>query len=393
MKMVDERRALAEALRDVVDEQRLAYNWSRILERRRPKPVTAGRLALVVVPALVAVGVIVGLFTLSDPATSEGPEPLFLELSEWTPVIAVPYDAAIQKRVTLSDGSCLTLAPGALLEVRESSAHRFELALLRGWVRFSVTPLKGRTWVVDAGLGRVLVRGTQFTVNRTEESVKVAVHRGAVSLYRQHSGKELARLTAGEFHELLAPDRAVAIRGVGLHPEKREASALSEERTPKRTPSARKGRGQTSSGHGGLDRPASRMFDLAGLGSSDPVNDLLKAVDEARRRNRPSEAARLLTRILKEHPHDPAIGLVALTLGRIRLDALHQPRAAATALKRAIEAEGLPEPLREQALARCVEALRRAGDDASARSMSRLYRQRFPRGVWLPWVARWSGID
>jgi hypothetical protein len=35
MKEVDETRALKEALRDVADEQRLAYTWSRIEERRR----------------------------------------------------------------------------------------------------------------------------------------------------------------------------------------------------------------------------------------------------------------------------------------------------------------------------------------------------------------------
>ena len=41
----------------------------------------------------------------------------------------------------------------------------------------------------------------------------------------------------------------------------------------------------------------------------------------------------------------------------------------------------------------CVEAFHLAGDNASARSMRDLYLPRFPSGVWLPWVERWSGLE
>jgi hypothetical protein len=66
--------------------------------------------------------------------------------------------------------------------------------------------------------------------------------------------------------------------------------------------------------------PESPISDLAGLGSSDPVNDLLREVDKARKQKRQKEAAVLLAQILREYPDDPASGLVALTLGKIRLD-------------------------------------------------------------------------
>jgi hypothetical protein len=84
---------------------------------------------------------------------------------------------------------------------------------------------------------------------------------------------------------------------------------------------------------------------------------------------------------------------VALTLGKIRLDLLRQPRAAAAAFQRAMTAKGLPRNLREQAHARCVEAFQRAGERARARSMRDSYKRRFEDGVWLPWVERWSGIE
>jgi hypothetical protein len=93
---------------------------------------------------------------------------------------------------------------------------------------------------------------------------------------------------------------------------------------------------------------------------------------------------------LREHPHDPAVGLITLTIGQIRLDTLHQPRAAALAFKQAASLKGLPTSLRELAYGRCVEAFHRAGDVASARAMSKRYRRRFPSGAWLPIVERWT---
>jgi hypothetical protein len=219
------------------------------------------------------------------------------------------------------------------------------------------------------------------------------VHRGTVALYRSPSGEEIAKLTAGESRELRVPEPAeapanessVLVSYEALRPSDETASMKENpvKRTEMRVPQS-----------GRIDpMPKSPMSDLAGLGSSEPVNALLEAADDARKRRQPGEAAALLARILQKFPDDPAGGVVALTLGRIRLDALHQPRAAADAFKKAAAFKGLPAPLREQAFARCVEAFHSAGDSASARSMRDLYKSRFPGGVWLPWVERWAAIE
>ena len=45
--------ALGKALRDIADESRLAYNWARIEETRRRRPVFQARLMIVTASALV----------------------------------------------------------------------------------------------------------------------------------------------------------------------------------------------------------------------------------------------------------------------------------------------------------------------------------------------------
>ena len=216
------------------------------------------------------------------------------------------------------------------------------------------------------------------------------VHRGIVALYQASTGKAIARLSAGESHELLAPRVAEGSASeTPLADEKAPSSS-----SPRRASlNAKPERAQTASAARGATMPHSPMTSLAGLGSSEPVNVLLREADDARKHQKPIQAAALLARILKEFPDDPVVGLVALTLGRIRLDTLHQPRAAAAAFKQAVSSKGLPAPLMEQAYARCVEAFHRAGESASARSMSHIYKSRFPGGVWLSWVERWADAE
>ncbi len=400
MKPVEDMNSLKNALRDVADEEKLAYNWSRIEEKRHRRPIVSDRFVPAAAVLVFAVAVVAAIFVFK-PESGNAPKPLLLTLSEWTPVIDVPSYASKEKRVLLSDGSCLTLAPGAALEVKEDSPQRFETALLKGWVRFSVTPGMGRTWDIDVGVGHIVVLGTQFTVSRTKDAVKVTVHRGTVALTEAYAARETMKISAGESRLLAFPGAPVRVAHIdeasderlslsrSLSPSKPTKLSAERERPTAKTPN----RPTSKSTHTGGPGLGFQTTDLAGLSSSDTVNSLLKQVDDARRHGRNDEAARLLERLLKDYPDDPVFGLAALTLGRIRLDALHRPRSAALAFKKATEFKGLPSPLREQAYAGCVDAFHLAGDDNAALSMKNLYKSRFPGGTWLQWMEQRINVE
>ena len=379
----------ARMLLDMVDEQRIVYNWQHIarkLKQNRFNPLRR-RLVLAAALVLIIMGAVSAIYFSKDTVTVS--PPLSFELSESTPMITVPSTAPDDRRIPLSDGSTITLAPGASLEVKDNDPTRFLTLLHRGWVRYNIIPGHTRTWEVDTRLCRIIVLGTQFTVNRTPSSVHIAVHRGTVAVYPPTGDQILATLTAGKTYTLRVPRLHVPSHLAPRPPFADKTDAHSPE--PEFVRDRRKkhtGADEPGSNHDA--RPHTQITRLAGLGASDDVNALLNKVDEARLRNMPQKATTLLERILREHPDDPAVSLAALTLGKIRLDTLHRPREAALAFKQAATSKRLPTPLREQAYARCVEAFRRAGDVASAQKMSELYRRRFPNGKWIPWIERWS---
>jgi transmembrane sensor len=122
----------------------------------------------------------------------------------------------------------------------------------------------------------------------------------------------------------------------------------------------------------------------------DGVDTLLLLADIARLSGHPEEAAAPLARIVARRPNDPRTPLAAFTLGRLELDTLGQPARAARSFKAAL-ALGLSEPLVEDARARLVEALARAGDLEGARAAAAEYERRSPDGQRLKDVRRWIG--
>ena len=106
---------------------------------------------------------------------------------------------------------------------------------------------------------------------------------------------------------------------------------------------------------------------------------MLALADVARLSGHPREAVAPLERILTDFAHDPQAPLAAFALGRLELDALDRPRAAAAALESAL-ALGVPRSLREDVRARLVEAHERAGDGEGARAAARAYVRELPSG-------------
>ncbi|HZJ65392.1 MAG TPA: hypothetical protein VFD36_17900, partial [Kofleriaceae bacterium] len=140
------------------------------------------------------------------------------------------------------------------------------------------------------------------------------------------------------------------------------------------------------------DYPAA-WAELARTGAStDTMTDLLLAADVARMSGHAGAAVASLARSLELHADDARAPLAAFTLGRVQLEDLGAPRAAALAFARAIELA--PEgPLAEDALAREVEAWSRAGETEIARARALTYTQRYPDGRRARAVRRFGGLE
>ncbi len=376
---------LNESLRDLADESLLSYGWSKIMEREERRK-SRKRIAAITVVAVVVLSAGFGITQLSFSKPTTESAPITLNIPERIPVITVPVDAMNAKRVDLSDGSRLTLSPGANLQVLTNTGKRFEMELTSGWVRFNVRPGQERVWTIDAGMARIVVQGTMFTVNRTRSAVAVSVHRGKVEVQPQSEEMMPILLAAGQTHRFVTVHQKNQATETPL--KKVTVASETVQAAPSMTTTVRPADKKS------LKRPRhpveTPVPDLAGMGASKRVNELLKEVDVARKNRRYREAARLLERILREFNADPAAGFWVMTLGRIRLYNLNQPRAAAAAFKQASENKNLPPPLREQACARSVEAFHKSGNWAAVRAAKQRYKTRFPDGAWNDWLEQWG---
>jgi transmembrane sensor len=145
--------------------------------------------------------------------------------------------------------------------------------------------------------------------------------------------------------------------------------------------------------HDGDYDNAFKSLEAAGpMAVTDDTGDLLLASDVARLSGHAARAVDPLRRVLRDHASDPRAPLAAFTLGRVLLDELGRPGEAAGAFSQARRlAPG--GPLEEDALAREVEALSRAGETDRAREAAAVYVERYPSGRRLRSVRRFGGID
>jgi len=107
---------------------------------------------------------------------------------------------------------------------------------------------------------------------------------------------------------------------------------------------------------------------------------LFKRANLARRTGQTHEAADAYAELLKRYPDDGRAGLVAFELGRIRMDALSQPRAAVEAFGIALRSAPRAS-FREDALARIVVANDQLGEYEACRTARDRYLKDFPNGV------------
>jgi transmembrane sensor len=124
----------------------------------------------------------------------------------------------------------------------------------------------------------------------------------------------------------------------------------------------------------------------------DEPADLFLAADVARLSKHSADAERPLERLVSFFPSDARAPLAAFTLGRVRLEELGHPReaAAAFARARALAPQG---PLAEDALAREVESLSRAGDSSAAHDLAVDYLRSYPEGRRTTAVKKFGSVE
>jgi transmembrane sensor len=114
---------------------------------------------------------------------------------------------------------------------------------------------------------------------------------------------------------------------------------------------------------------------------------LLAEADRARLDGAQGRAFAILRELLSEHSGTSEAGIAGFTLARMQM--AQDPRAAARALRASLAA-ATPESLREDALARLVEAYARSDEHALASRTAAEYRRKYPSGRLLAEVERWA---
>lgn len=298
------------------------------------------------------------------------------------------FPGTVAAGVELSDHS--RIMPEGPVEMRllENSATRFEVKQGQGRVRYEVTPNGPRRWTVDCLLATVEVVGTAFSVESDPRRLRVQVERGVVLVRGERVPERVQRLTAGDEIVVLAAEepapRASASAAVSPPPVVPRASASRMEpqgMEPPRVWRELAGKGAfkdaySELGAGGVARASSEAS----------VSDLFALADVARFSGHPQEAVGPLSQVVQRGGAQAA--LAAFTLGRVRMDQLGDPAAAALDFERAV-ALGVGGGLREDAQVRRVEALARAGQGERAAEAARALVEQSPSAKkrvekWLP---------
>lgn len=362
---MSESRDLSRHVQVDVSPARVARVWQAIAPRLEQAPSRTRRwlapLAVAGGLALAGVGGAVLVERGSDPS------------SVWEN--AALESAGDSLSVKLEDSSRIELAAKSRIELAESKADAVKLRLRRGSVRCDVTHREGRRFSVEALGVEVRVVGTLFNVAiaEGERRVDVSVERGSVEVRALDETGPYRRISAGERWSVdlpsLSPPASASAEPAAPAPsadpaESRRNRAKDELRAAEPTPSTGD-RGDADPASDPNTATARELFDLANL---------------ARRSGDLAAAARAYELLLSKYPNDGRAGLAAFELGRLRLERLGNPAGAVSALERAMAKAPSP-GLREDAMARLVQAYSALGDGARCRRTRDRYLSEYPGGV------------
>jgi TolA-binding protein len=271
--------------------------------------------------------------------------------------------------VSLGDGSRVELSPSSEMALLPGRADAIALELSAGSALLSVDDHDGRVLRMRSGPFEVVSKQGSVRVTRAlsaeGERFRVDVEDGAVDVLRTDEGKGPVHLVAGEHWSAFAAyASAESSREVGL-PQARELSPEGAQvEAPEDGAEGRDGRTRERRARM-QHRQAAVLFEDANL---------------ERRAGQLREAADLYAQIVEHFPRDRRAALAAFELGRIRMDALSDPRGAVQALERALALDAR-RAYAEDALARLTLAHEALGDREGCRRAQEQYLARYPEGV------------
>lgn len=305
---------------------------------------------------------------------------------------------AMQPELRLADGSRLYASPQTRYVLDEVGDAAITIEVLAGKLELDVTHVPGRRFVVRAGEVRVEVIGTAFSVERAPEQVVVEVARGVVRVEApDRAAVELER--GARLALALATTQVPAATHLEPSTPAPAEPAPTLAPAPSPTPRVREPATSTSTSKrwrthadAGEHDEAWTLLDAGGHVDRRDPEALMAAADVARLTRHPEQAIVWLAIVVDDHRDSSLAPLAAFTRGRLLLERLGDPAGAAAmfAEARALAPKG---PLAEDALAREVEALAKAGEASKARERAEQFVEHFPAGSRRRAVEGWGGLD
>ncbi len=315
--------------------------------------------------------------------------------------IAAPDTQALP--LVFSDGTQVTLHQGSRARVVQANAQGAHMIIEKGGGEAHVRHRDGSQWLVDVGPFHLRVVGTRFDVNwdATQELFRLQLFEGKVRV----SGaflKEPLSVSEGQF--LTADCRQQRSElGSGAPPSSREATVGHAPPAPSAVPSQSSDGDAVGAGHGtkspgteskadgdnasswqslaasGRYREAFALLQqegFAGACAAASAQECVQLGDVARLSGHPAEARRAYLDARRA-------GGGAMAAYGLGLTTFDQERNYAQAAQwfRTYLRERPGGALRREALGRLMEALRRGGDQAGARTIAAKYLNEFPNGT------------
>jgi len=278
------------------------------------------------------------------------------------------------------------------IQVLSAAPGLYEVALEGGAARFRVSPNPEREFVVRTEHATVTVLGTTFEVHHHTESVEVRVVEGRVRVDAHLgstilSGGSQARFSSPRSTEA-ARDSAMSAGRASTAMSTRLAESIQSTQT---SPRGRASGSWVSLAKKGKRAEAARLLVEREERVPDRIEELLLAADVLRLEGYHALAYQHLERIMTRHRSDSRWSMAAFLQGRLLLEHLGQPERAAERFGMVARDSSLR--LSEDALARQVEALSRAGKRERAQALATEYVERYPHGHRLSSVRRFGGLD